>query len=81
MNAGRHRKIGTVACLAQIAMMRDCKIVHREFQTFDRKPADNTWIKKRESQLEKPGAGLGQPVDKRNLTLAAAIADCNRTQK
>ena len=69
----RYRKNGSVAYLAQIAIMRDRKLLHRESQTFDRKPAANAWIKKRESELAKPGAILGQHIDKRNPTLAEAI--------
>ena len=47
----RCRKNRSVACLAQIAIMRDRRLVHRKSQTFDRKPAANAWIQKRESEL------------------------------
>jgi integrase len=58
--------------MAQIAVMRDGKSVLRESKTFDRKPAANAWIKKREAELLKPGA-LSRPKVERSSTLADAI--------
>ncbi len=69
----RKRKDGSVAYLAQILLMRDRKIVHRESQTFDRRPAARGWIKKREAELSKPGALVGAKASRRNPTLADAI--------
>jgi len=69
----RKRKDGSIAYHAQILIMRDRKIVHRESRTFDRRPAATVWIKKREAETSKPGALLGAKVDKRNPTLADAI--------
>jgi hypothetical protein len=66
---GRSRKDGSKAFTAQIVIKKDGVIVHREAQTFDRKPAANAWIVKREAELKRPG-GLDR---KENPTLAAAI--------
>jgi hypothetical protein len=44
-------------------------IIHREAQTFDRKPAANAWIVKREAELKAPG-GLEHKEDP---SLAAVI--------
>jgi hypothetical protein len=60
--------------MAQIAIMRDGKFVHRESKTFDRRPAANAWIKKREAELAKPGGLDLARSDKRSPTLADAIA-------
>ena len=69
----RRRKDGSAAYMAQIALMRDGKFVHREAKSFDRRPAANAWIKKREIELAKPsGLDLARS-DKRNAALADAI--------
>ncbi|MBY3038962.1 site-specific integrase [Rhizobium laguerreae] len=69
----RRRKNGTTAHLAKISIMRDGVIVHRESQTFDRRPAAAAWIAKREEELAKPGeierantahVTLGDAIDK-----------------
>jgi integrase len=69
----RPRKDGSVAYMAQILLMRDRKIVHRESRTFDRRPAAAAWLKKREAELEQPGGLDAARRDKRNPTLADAI--------
>lgn len=51
----RPRANGTVAYLAKIAIMRDGRVVFRQSQTFDRRPAATAWIEKRERELSKPG--------------------------
>ena len=66
---GRTRKDGSKAFTAQIVIKKDGVIVHREAQTFDRKPAANAWIVKREAELKRPG-GLERKEDP---TLAAVI--------
>ncbi len=58
----RIRKDGSKAFTAQIVVKKDGKIAHREAQTFDRKPAANAWIVKREAELKRPG-GLEQKED------------------
>jgi hypothetical protein len=66
---GRTRKDGSKAFIAQIVIKKGGAIVHREAQTFDRRPAANAWIVKRESELKQPG-GLEQKEDP---TLSAVI--------
>ena len=66
---GRTRKDGSKAFTAQILIKKGGAIVHREAQTFDRRPAANVWIVKREAELKRPGA-LEQKEDP---TLAAVI--------
>jgi Phage integrase family len=66
---GRTRKDGSKAFTAQIVIKIGGKTVHREAQTFDRKPAANAWIVKREAELKSPG-GLERKDDPR---LAAVI--------
>ncbi|KQV27622.1 chorismate mutase [Rhizobium sp. Root1203] len=67
----RKRKNGTKAYTAQIRIKRDGVLVHSEAQTFDRRPVANAWLKKRETELDQPGAldKLKTP----DVTLAAAI--------
>jgi hypothetical protein len=67
--AERTRKDGSRAYMAQIAIKKDGKIVHREAETFDRKQAANAWIVKPEAQLKRPG-GLERKEDP---TLSAVI--------
>lgn len=52
----RARKDGSVGHTATIRIKRNGAEVHRETQTFDRKPAATAWIKKREVELAQPGA-------------------------
>jgi integrase len=66
---GRTRKDGSKAFLAQIVIKKGGVIVHREAETFDRKPAANAWIVKREAELKRPG-GLEH---KENPPLSAVI--------
>jgi hypothetical protein len=65
----RTRKDGSKAFLAQIVIKKDGTIVHRESRSFDRKPAANAWLVKREAELKRPG-GLEQKEDP---TLSAVI--------
>lgn len=59
--------------MAQISIMRDRKVVHREAKTFDRRPAAKAWIKKREAEIAESGGLEAARRDKRNPTLADAI--------
>lgn len=52
----RKRSNGTVAYTAQIRLKRAGKVVHSEAETFDRKADAAAWMKRRESELAKPGA-------------------------
>ncbi|ODN69900.1 site-specific integrase [Methylobrevis pamukkalensis] len=69
----RPRKKGPPAYLAQISLMRDGRIVHRESRTFDRRPAAAAWMRKREKELAAPGGIEAAQRDKRNPTLGDAI--------
>lgn len=69
----RRRKDGTVAYMAKIQAMRDGKIVLRETQTFDRRPAATAWIRRRESEISKAG-GIELALARVKIpTLGAAI--------
>lgn len=52
----RKRKDGSVGYTAQIRIKQQGVIIHTESQTFDRKAAAGSWLKKRETELAKPGA-------------------------
>jgi len=52
----RKRKDGSVGHTAQIRLKKDGEVIHSESQTFDRKPAAQAWLKKRETELAVPGA-------------------------
>lgn len=67
----RRRKDGTTGYTAQVLKKRGGKVVLREAQTFDRRVAADSWIKKRETELSVPGA-IERAGSKR-VTLAQAI--------
>lgn len=52
----RKRKDGTIGHTAQIRLKDGGKVIFTESQTFDRKPAAQAWLKKRETELAMPGA-------------------------
>lgn len=58
----RKRKDGTIGHTAQIRLKDGGKTIFTESQTFDRKPAAQAWLKKRETELAVPGA-LIKPTD------------------
>lgn len=58
----RKRKDGSFGHTAQIRLKAGGKVVHTESKTFDRIPAANAWLKKRETELAQPGA-LVKPTD------------------
>lgn len=58
----RKRKDGTIGHTAQIRIKDGGKTIFTESQTFDRKPAAQAWLKKRETELAVPGA-LVKPTD------------------
>jgi len=66
---GRTRKDGSKAFTAQIVIKKGGAIVHREALTFDRRPAANAWMVKRETELKQPG-GLQRKEDP---TLSAVV--------
>ncbi len=69
----RKRKDGSTGYTVNIRIKKDGQIVHRESQTFNREQAANAWMKKRETELDKPGA-LDKPTDP---TLAVVIDQYN----
>lgn len=58
----RKRKNGTIGHTAQIRIKKGGKVIFTESETFDRKPAAQAWLKKRETELAMPGA-LIKPED------------------
>ncbi len=71
----RWRKHGSTAVMAQILIIRDKKIVHREAKTFGRRPAAASWIEKRETELLKPDCAPWREPNKEG----AAFKRCNRS--
>lgn len=66
----RRRANGSTGYSARIVVQR-AGVVHRETKTFDRRPAAAAWIKKRERELEEPGALERKKAD--DPTLGEAI--------
>lgn len=58
----RKRKNGSIGYTAQIRIKAGGKLVFSQSETFDRKPAAQAWLRKREVELAQPGA-LDKPVD------------------
>ncbi len=52
----RKRTDGSISYTAQIRLIRDGQQVYQESQTFARKQAAQAWTKKRETELNQPGA-------------------------
>jgi integrase len=52
----RKRTDGSISYTAQIRLFRDGVQVYQESQTFARKQAAQAWVRKRESELDQPGA-------------------------
>ena len=56
--------------LPRSSSRKDGVIVHREAETFDRKPAANAWIVKREAELKRPGE-----LERKEVPTLAAVID------
>lgn len=52
----RKRTDGSISYTAQIRLSRDGLQVYQESQTFARKQAAQAWVRKREAELDQPGA-------------------------
>ncbi len=52
----RKRTDGSISYTAQIRLFRDGVQVYQESQTFARKQAAQAWVRKREVELDQPGA-------------------------
>jgi integrase len=70
----RKRKDGTMGHTALIRIKKAGKLIYSETETFDRKPAAEAWLKKRETELAVPGA-LTKPADP---LLSAVITQYNQ---
>ncbi len=66
----RKRLDGSIGHTAVIRLKKDGKLIHQETETFDRKPAAQAWLKKRETELALPGA-----MDKQNDPTLAQVID------
>jgi integrase len=66
----RKRKDGTVGYMARIRIMRDGQS-HSEIETFDRKADAQAWMKRRETELARPGAL--DSIKQEDPTLSAVI--------
>jgi integrase len=83
----RVRKDKSIGYTAQIRLKQGGRVVHTEAKTFDRKPAAQAWIDKRERELAQPGALESAKAE--DPTLAKAIEryikeskrDVGRTKK
>lgn len=82
--SARKRSDGTTGYTAQIRLKRAGKVVHTESRTFDRRQAADAWMKRREVDLEKPGAldkkpdgTLGDAID-RYLAEASKVGKTKR---
>lgn len=64
---------GTPSYTAQIRLKRQGKVVYQQSKTFSKKAVAQAWIKKRETELAKPGA-LDAAINKTDVTVAQAIA-------
>jgi len=51
----RPKKSGGKSYLAQVKIVRDGKVVHRENRTFERRQAAAAWLERREEELRAPG--------------------------
>jgi hypothetical protein len=63
----RRRKDGTIAYSAQIVLIRDGQLVHRESRTFNDRAMAKGWIERRERELEKPGGLEAAKIGKETL--------------
>ena len=52
----RKRTDGSTSYTAQIRLIREGAQVYQESQTFARKQAAQAWVRKREAELDQPGA-------------------------
>ncbi len=66
----RKRSDGTIGYRAQIILKKDGHIIHREAQTFDRRPAARSWMENREHELSRPGA-----LDKKDDPLLSEVIE------
>lgn len=75
----RVRKDKSIGYTAQIRLKEGGRVVHTEAKTFDRKPAAQAWLDKRERELAQPGAL--ESARKEDPTLSEAIGRYVRESK
>jgi integrase len=75
----RVRKDKSIGYTAQIRLKQDGRVVHTEAKTFDRRPAAQAWLDKRERELAQPGAL--ESAKKEDPPLADAIDRYKRESK
>lgn len=63
----RSRRDGTVTYSAQISLMREGRIAHRESRTFNDRKMATGWLEKREAELAKPGGISAAKIGKETL--------------
>lgn len=68
----RRKADGTLRYTAQIRIRRQGEIVYQQTQTFSKKAAAQAWIRKREAELDAPGA-LDAQINRKDVTVAEAI--------
>jgi hypothetical protein len=66
----RKRNDGSTGYTAQILLKKSGKIIHREAKTFDREQAAKAWLKRRETELNEPGAIDRAKVPEKSLASA-----------
>jgi len=76
----RKRSNGTVGYTAQVRLKRGGRVVHSEANTFDRKTDASAWLKRRETELARPGAleRLKQPDPTLAEIIDTYLADTKR---
>jgi integrase len=67
----RTRSDKSIGYTAQIRLKRGGKVIHTEAKTFDRRPAAEAWMTKRERELAQPGAL--ETISQNDPTLADVI--------
>lgn len=72
----RARGDGTTSYRAQIRLKKDGIIIHSESRTFSKRALAQSWLQKREAELEQPGAL--DSIKHRGVTLRQVIEDYRR---
>ncbi|TDN70488.1 integrase [Paraburkholderia sp. BL10I2N1] len=75
----RVRKDKSIGYTAKIRLKQGGRVVHTEAKTFDRRPAAQAWLDKRERELAQPGALETAKVE--DPTLSEAIGHYIRELK
>lgn len=77
----RPRKKSGKAYMAKIILKREGKVIHRETETFDRRPAAAAWIAPHEDELSKSGAIEREAGDQRSAAIPARLPAMKDAQK